>query len=128
MIAMPTTVSNLKVDVFGNNAKSATGVTGDGHRTIHDNMVNAMSRTLKQSGIPHRGGTNGKPRNCKDVFSAHVGSLPGGQGQVLQKIIIGLIIDARDLATADAGHGKTLLGKRSLSDNKMLMRGGSSGA
>ena len=47
---------------------------------------------------------------------------------MLQKIIPDLIIDARDLATADAGHGKTLLGKRSLSDSKMLTRGGSSGA
>ena len=64
-----------------------------------------------------------EPRHCKGVFSAHVGSLPGGQGQVLQKIIPGLIIDARDLFTADAGQGKTLLGKRSLSDNKILTRG-----
>ena len=91
-------------------------------------MVNAMSSTLKQSGIPHRGGTNGKPRHCKDVFSGQVGSLPEGQVRVLQKIIPDLIIDARDLVTADAGQGKSLLGKRSLSDNKMLTRGGSSGA
>ena len=119
---------NLKVDPFGNNVKSATRVTGDGHRTIHGNMVNEMSRTLKQSRVPHRGGIDGKPRNCKDVFSEHVGSLPGGQERTYQKIIPDMIIDARDLVTTDAGRGKILLERRSLSDNKMLTRGSSSSA
>ena len=39
---------------------------------------------------------------------------------MLQKTIPDLIIDARDLATADAGRGEAILGKRHLSDNKML--------
>ena len=112
LIGKQITGSNLKVDAFGNNVKSATGVKGDGHRTIHDNMVNVISNSLRLSGIPHRGGTNGKPRHCKDVFSGQVGSLPEGQVRVLQKIIPDLIIDARDLVTADAGQGKTLLGKK----------------
>ena len=30
----------LKVDAFGNHVKSATGVTGDGHRTVHDTTTN----------------------------------------------------------------------------------------
>jgi len=91
-------------------------------------MVNEMSRTLKQSRVPHRGGIDGKPRNCKDVFSEHVGSLPGGQERTYQKIIPDMIIDARDLVTTDAGRGKILLERRSLSDNKMLTRGSSSSA
>ena len=87
-------------------------------------MVNAMSRTLKQSGVPHRGGTHGKPRHFKDVISAQVGSLPKGQGLVPQKVIPCSVIDARDLVTADTGRGKTLLGKRSLSDDKILTKEG----
>ena len=81
-IGKPITTSgtgpNLKVDLFGNYVKSATGVTADGHRTLHGNMVNVISRTLKDSGVPHRGGTDGMPRHCKGVFSSQVGSLPDG--------------------------------------------------
>ena len=65
---------DLKVDLFGNNAKSATKVTGDGHRTIHDNMGSMILETLEASGVTHRGGTHGRPRHCKGVFSAQVGS------------------------------------------------------
>ena len=130
LIGKPIKISgpNQEVDLFGNNVKSATRVTGDGHRTLHNIMVDVMSRTLAASGVPHRGGNSGKPRHCKDVFSAQVGSLPDGQERVLQKIIPDTIIDARNLVTADAGCGKAILGKRSLSDNKMLTRGGSSSA
>ena len=70
-------------------------------------MVNEMSRTLKQSRVPHRGGIYGRPRHCKDVFSEHVGSLPGGQGRIYQKTIPGMIIDARDLARPTQGAGRS---------------------
>ena len=39
-----------------------------------------------------------------------------------------MIIDARNLVTADAGNGEAILGKRCPSDSKMLTRGGSSSA
>ena len=117
-----------KVDLFGNNVKSATRVTGDGHRTLQNIMVDTMSRTLAASGVPHRGGTDGKPRHCKDVFSAQVGSLPDGQERVLERTTPGMTIDARDLVTADAGRGEAILGKCSFPDNKMTTRGGSSSA
>ena len=131
LVGMPIETSGTgpppTVDMFGNNVKSATRVRGDGHRTLHDSMVNEASKSMRESGIPHGGGISGRPRDCKGVFSAQVGHLPEGQERVLQKIIPDNIIDARDLVTADAGHGEAILGKRHLSDNKVLTRGGSSG-
>ena len=67
--------------------KSVTGVTGDGHRAVHSTMLNAMSKSLEDFGVPHRGEIYGKPPNCKDVFAAQVGSLPGGNERAIQAII-----------------------------------------
>ena len=75
-------------------------------------MLSDMSRTLADCGVPHRVGTYFKPPNCKGVFAAQVGSLPGGQDRTLQKIIPDMSIDARSLVTAAAGKGGALLGKK----------------
>ena len=47
---------------------------------------------------------------------------------MIQAIIPDMCINAQNLVTAGAGRGGFILGKRHLSDNKILTRGGSNGA
>ena len=111
------------VDLYGNSVKSATGVTGDGHRTLHDAVTNAISKTLRASEVPHRGGIQGKPRHCKDLWATC--AIPGLERQ-LQYIIPDSVIDGRNISATNAGKGSVLVGRRSLSDTKTIARGGHS--
>ena len=71
--------SNLEVDLFGNNVKSATRVTGDGHRTLHNIMVDEMSGTLAASGVPHRGGMAANLDTARTSSPRKWGACPMGR-------------------------------------------------
>jgi len=61
------------VDPFGNNLKKLIGATGGGTLKNHNSFVDTLSFWLAKSKVPHRGGINGKPRSCKDIFLVEPG-------------------------------------------------------
>jgi hypothetical protein len=57
------------VDKFGSNLKQVTGAKSDGARELHDTPAETMSSALGAAKILHKGGVNGRPSFCADVFS-----------------------------------------------------------
>jgi hypothetical protein len=57
------------VDPSGYNPKKAQGLKNDGTRQNHVSFVNTLSSWLARARKPHMGGSNGRPRTCKDLFS-----------------------------------------------------------
>jgi len=57
------------VDPSGYNLKKAQGLKNDGMRQNHDSFVNILSSWLARARKLHMGGSNGKPRTCKGLFS-----------------------------------------------------------
>lgn len=93
--------------------KKAQGAKHDGTRQNHDSLVNTISRGLASAKIKHKGGRNGNPRTCKNIFSGI--SAPTEDGtRAYQHIIPDLEINGRQL---DEGP---LAGKISLVDVKTL--------
>jgi len=105
--------TTLVVDPSGYNIKKAQGAKHDGTRQHHDAHVNAISKGLASARIRHKGGRNGNPRTCKDIFSGI--SVPTEEGtRAYQHIIPDLEINGRPL---DEGP---LAGKIFLADVKTL--------
>jgi hypothetical protein len=111
------------VDKFGNNLKKVTGVKNDGTRELHDTLVDTMSSTLGAAKIPHKGGVNGRPSSCANVFSDLLSwnQAAGDKDQRrLQGIIPDLIVNGTTVRPAgEKGKGR-LHGTITLVDNKTL--------
>lgn len=100
------------VDPFGNNLKKLRGALGGGTTRNHNSIVNLLSYWLARVSVPHRGGMQGKPNTCKDIFK-HV-RCDDGVGEerqrALQEIIPDIVIDGRFLNSTLSGIGVHLLG------------------
>jgi len=101
------------VDPSGYNIKKTQGAKHDGTRQNHDAHVNAISKGLANARIQHKGGRNGNPRTCKNIFSG-ISAPTEGNTRAYQHIIPDLEINGRPL---DEGP---LAGKISLADVKTL--------
>jgi len=106
--------------------KKGQGVKTDGTRQNHESFVNTLSYWLARVRKSHMGGSNGKPRTCKGLFSrisCRLSKLeearpPKGMPEVLQRIIPGII--AKDIDTANKVPSCS---KGSLVDIKTLSSG-----
>ena len=112
-----------KVDPFGNNIKKLRAALGGGTLRNHNSFVDLLSFWLARASVPHRGGKQGKPQTCKNLFSRvstrcrHRFGVEGTK--TLQEIIPDLLIDGRFLSTTLDGVGASLLrGTRTLADVK----------
>ena len=118
-----TTNGTPKVDPFGNNIKKLKAALGGGTLRNHNSFVDLLSFWLARASVPHRGGKQGKPQTCKNLFSRvsnrcrHRFGVEGTK--TLQEIIPDLLIDGRFLSTTLDGAGANLLrGTRTLADVK----------
>ena len=110
-----------KVDPFGNNIKKLRAALGGGTTRNHNSFVNILSFWLAKARVPHRGGHQGKPQTCKDLFNrVSCQHQVGEEGQrVLQEIIPDLLIDGRFLSSTLDGEGAQVLGAtKTLADVK----------
>ena len=95
-------LDDKKVDPYGNNIKKLRCATGGGFLTNHNGIVNVISDYLLKARIPHKGGSRGRPKTCKNMFT-HVtqalnsDDLDPKDHRVLQKIICDLLPDFRAL-------------------------------
>ena len=102
-----TAQATYTVDPNGYNLKKAQGLKNDGTRQNHDSFVNTLSSWLARARKSHMGGSNGKPRTCKGLFSRisyrlsqlEEARTPKGMLKVLQRIIPDIV--AKDIDTAD---------------------------
>ena len=114
------------MDPSGYNLKKAQGLKNDGTRQNHGSFVNTLPSWLARARKPHMGGSNGRPRTCKDLFSRisyrlsqlEEARTQKGASKVLQHIIPDIV--AKDIDTnADAPSSF----KRTLIDVKTLPPG-----
>ena len=85
--------------------KKLVGTEGEGTAANHNSFMNAISAWCRRAQIPHRGGTSGIPRTCKDMFSAYTQALrdrdlPEEDIRVLNKTIPDLLFDLRSAGEA----------------------------
>ena len=113
------------VDSHGNNLKKLKGATGGGTSQLHNSLVNHLSYWLQRAKIPHKGGAQGKPKTCKDLFthaSSRCRRRAGGMEDtetLLKSIIPDLMIDGRFLSSTLSGDGACLFrGRKSIADVK----------
>ena len=100
-----------KVDPFGSNLKKLRAALGGGTTRNHNSFVDRLSFWLGRGGVSHRGGNQGKPRTCKDLFNRVNANNceEGEEGQRdLQEIIPDLVIDGRFLSPSLDGLGAAL--------------------
>ena len=84
------------MDPSGYNIKKTQGAKHDGTRQNHDAHVNAISKGLASARIQHKGGRNGNPRTCKNIFSG-ISAPTEGNTRAYQHIIPDLEINGRPL-------------------------------
>jgi len=113
------------VDPFGNNIKKLVGAEGGGTTGNHNGVVDVISTWLKRAGIPHKGGAQGRPRTCKDMFTLITQALNDvtleeDDRRVLQSIICDILADARSVPARpeDCSHKTPLAGKVIMIDVK----------
>ena len=103
----------------------------------HDVVINWLAHWLRAAGIPHLGGTKGRPNTCKGMFSMECALLdvPRREGEtdeeygtrsetLLNSMITDLAIDLRYVVLAHPTKKlKALLGYPHLADIKALLPG-----
>ena len=112
-----------KVDPFGNNIKKLRAALGGGTLRNHNSFVDQLSFWLARASVPHRGGKQGKPQTCKDLFSCVTTRCRHRLGEEgtkkLQEIVPDVMLDCRFLSSTLDGVGSILLrGKKTLADVK----------
>jgi len=105
----------------------AQGLKNDGTRQNHDSFVNTLPSWLARARKSHLGGSNGKPRTCKGLYSRisyrlsqlEEARTPKGMLEVLQRTIPDIV--AKDIDTADEAPSCSM---GTLVDDKTLSPGG----